>query len=85
MSSVHEVSGHRLTLLHNGVEYFPRLLAAIHAARHRATELAAGDLELLGQQGVLPDQVLVRAATVEEVPEERAGCGARPASDPYPD
>ncbi len=34
MSSVHEVSGHRLTLLHNGVEYFPRLLAAIHAARH---------------------------------------------------
>jgi cardiolipin synthase len=33
MSSVHEVSGHRLTLLHSGEEYFPCLLAAIHSAR----------------------------------------------------
>lgn len=34
MSSRHEVAGHRLTLLRNGQEYFPRLLAAIHAAQH---------------------------------------------------
>ncbi len=34
MSSAHEVAGHRLTLLRNGADYFPRLLAAIHAARH---------------------------------------------------
>lgn len=34
MSSTHEVTGHRLTLLRNGAEYFPRLLAAIHAAQH---------------------------------------------------
>jgi len=34
MSSVHEVAGHQLTLLHSGAEYFPRLLAAIHSARH---------------------------------------------------
>jgi cardiolipin synthase len=34
MSSVHEVSGHRLTLLHSGKEYFPSLLAAIHSANH---------------------------------------------------
>ncbi len=34
MSSTHDVSGHRLTLLRNGTEYFPHLLAAIHAARH---------------------------------------------------
>lgn len=34
MSSLHEVSGHQLTLLHNGEEYFPSLLAAIHSARH---------------------------------------------------
>lgn len=33
MSSVHEVSAHRLTLLHNGAEYFPHLFAAIHSAR----------------------------------------------------
>jgi len=33
MSSVHEVSGHRLTLLRSGAEYFPCLLAAIHSAR----------------------------------------------------
>lgn len=33
MSTVHEISGHQLTLLRNGVEYFPHLLAAIHAAR----------------------------------------------------
>src|ERR1035437_10387128 len=34
MSSVHEVSGHQLTLLRSGEEYFPCLLAAIHSARH---------------------------------------------------
>ena len=34
MSNTHEVSGHQLTLLRNGAEYFPRLLAAIHAARY---------------------------------------------------
>lgn len=34
MNSMHEVSGHQLTLLRNGEEYFPRLLAAIHAAQH---------------------------------------------------
>jgi cardiolipin synthase len=33
MSSVHEVSGHRLTLLRSGEEYFPCLLAAILSAR----------------------------------------------------
>jgi len=32
MSSVHLVEGHRLTLLRNGEEYFPRLLAAIDGA-----------------------------------------------------
>jgi cardiolipin synthase len=31
---MHEVSGHQLTLLRNGEEYFPSLLAAIHSARH---------------------------------------------------
>lgn len=34
MSSQHEVSGHQLTLLRSGEEYFPCLLAAIHSARH---------------------------------------------------
>jgi cardiolipin synthase len=34
MNSTHEVAGHQLTLLRNGEEYFPRLLAAIHSARH---------------------------------------------------
>jgi len=34
MSSTHEVSGHQLTLLRCGEEYFPHLLAALHAARH---------------------------------------------------
>jgi cardiolipin synthase len=34
MSSTHEVDGHQLTLLRNGEEYFPRLLAAIHSAQH---------------------------------------------------
>jgi cardiolipin synthase len=34
MSSEHEVSGHQLTLLCGGEEYFPCLLAAIHSARH---------------------------------------------------
>ncbi|TAJ77432.1 MAG: cardiolipin synthase ClsB [Gallionellaceae bacterium] len=34
MSSTHEISGHRLALLRNGEEYFPHLLAAVHAARH---------------------------------------------------
>ncbi|MDP2805695.1 MAG: cardiolipin synthase ClsB [Gallionellaceae bacterium] len=34
MSSVHEVAEHRLTLLRSGEEYFPRLLATIHAAQH---------------------------------------------------
>lgn len=33
MSSVHEIAEHRLTLLRSGEEYFPRLLAAIHAAK----------------------------------------------------
>jgi cardiolipin synthase len=33
MSSVHETTHHRLTLLCSGEEYFPRLLAAIHSAR----------------------------------------------------
>jgi len=32
MSALHEVSGHSLTLLHTGEEYFPRLFATIHAA-----------------------------------------------------
>jgi cardiolipin synthase len=31
---VHEVGGHKLTLLRSGTEYFPQLFAAIHAARH---------------------------------------------------
>lgn len=34
MSNTHEVAGHQLTLLRNGAEYFPRLLAAIHAAQY---------------------------------------------------
>lgn len=34
MNAVHEVSGHRLTLLRSGDEYFSHLLAAIHSARH---------------------------------------------------
>lgn len=33
MSDIHEVAGHRLTLLRNGEEYFPELIAAIDAAR----------------------------------------------------
>jgi cardiolipin synthase len=33
MSSSHQVAGHTLTLLRNGEEYFPRLLAAIDSAR----------------------------------------------------
>ncbi len=33
MSSVHEITEHRLTLLRSGEEYFPRLLAAIHTAK----------------------------------------------------
>lgn len=32
MSSVHHIDGHVLTLLHNGEEYFPRLVAAIDGA-----------------------------------------------------
>lgn len=32
MSSVHVIDGHTLTLLHNGGEYFPRLVAAIDSA-----------------------------------------------------
>ncbi len=34
MSSQHLVDGHALTLLHNGGEYFPRLIAAIDSATH---------------------------------------------------
>ncbi len=34
MSSTHAVDGHTLTLLHNGEEYFPRLIAAIDGATH---------------------------------------------------
>jgi len=34
MSSTHQVAGHTLTLLRNGEEYFPRLVAAIDAAQH---------------------------------------------------
>jgi cardiolipin synthase A/B len=34
MSSSHLVAGHTLTLLRNGEEYFPRLLAAIDAAKN---------------------------------------------------
>ena len=34
MSSEHKVSGHRLTLLRGGEEYFSHLLAAIHSARY---------------------------------------------------
>lgn len=34
MSSSHKIAGHSLTLLRNGVEYFPRLLAAIETAKH---------------------------------------------------
>ncbi len=34
MSSVHVVEGHTLTLLHNGAEYFPRLVCAIDSATH---------------------------------------------------
>lgn len=33
MSSTHQVAGHTLTLLRNGEEYFPRLLAAIDGAQ----------------------------------------------------
>jgi cardiolipin synthase len=46
MSSTHEVAGHHLTLLRNGQEYFPRLLAAIHSAQHSIyleTYIFAGD------------------------------------------
>jgi cardiolipin synthase len=32
MSSEHHIDGHTLTLLHNGAEYFPRLIAAIDSA-----------------------------------------------------
>lgn len=34
MNSSHQIAGHTLTLLRNGVEYFPRLLEAIDAAKH---------------------------------------------------
>lgn len=34
MSSVHQIDGHTLTLLHNGEEYFPRLISAIDGATH---------------------------------------------------
>jgi cardiolipin synthase len=34
MNSPHQVAGHTLTLLRNGEEYFPRLVAAIDAAQH---------------------------------------------------
>ncbi len=34
MSSQHQVDGHTLTLLHNGGEYFPRLISAIDGATH---------------------------------------------------
>jgi len=34
MNSAHHVDGHTLTLLRNGVEYFPRLVAAIDLAKH---------------------------------------------------
>jgi cardiolipin synthase A/B len=34
MSSSHNIAGHTLTLLRNGEEYFPRLLAVIDAAQH---------------------------------------------------
>ena len=34
MNTTHQVAGHTLTLLRNGEEYFPRLLAAIDAAKH---------------------------------------------------
>ena len=34
MNSAHHVDGHTLTLLRNGVEYFPRLVAAIDGAKH---------------------------------------------------
>ena len=34
MNTTHQVAGHTLALLRNGVEYFPRLLAAIDAAKH---------------------------------------------------
>ena len=34
MSSQHQVDGHTLTLLHNGGEYFPRLISAIDGAAH---------------------------------------------------
>ena len=33
-NSSHQVAGHTLTLLRNGEEYFPRLVAAIDAAQH---------------------------------------------------
>jgi cardiolipin synthase len=33
MKSTHQVDGHNLTLLRNGEEYFPRLVAAIEAAK----------------------------------------------------
>ena len=34
VSSTHRVDGHTLTLLHNGEEYFPHLVAAIDGATH---------------------------------------------------
>jgi cardiolipin synthase len=34
MSSPHQIGGHTLTLLRNGEEYFPRLVATIDAAKH---------------------------------------------------
>ena len=63
MSSVHEVSGHQLTLLHSGTEYFPRLLAAIHSASHSIyleTYIFASDMV-----GRLVKEALESAATRE--------------------
>jgi cardiolipin synthase len=63
MSSVHEVSGQRLTLLRNGAEYFPHLFAAIHAARfsiYLETYIFAAD-----ECGRLLKEALKSAATRE--------------------
>lgn len=34
MTRTHEIAGHRIKLLRNGEEYFPRLIDAIYAAQH---------------------------------------------------
>ena len=60
MSSVHAIEGHTLTLLHNGAEYFPRLVSAIESASHSVyleTYIYAADAT-----GLMVMEALQRAA-----------------------